>query len=125
MLLYTCALLWLTHDQSHLSDETLTQMDKAPILYVSAISGFEIGIKYRTNKLHLPMPPGEWFHGAVDHHRISIINLDLNTCIKATELPLIHRDTCDRFIIATALLQELPVVTADLRFEEYGIQVLK
>lgn len=124
MLLDTCALLWLTHDQSNLSAETLQKMDKAPILYVSAISGFEIGLKYRTNKLQLPMPPREWFDGIVAHHEISVIELDLATCIKATELPLIHKDPCDRFIIATAILQEMPVVTVDHRFEQYGIRVL-
>lgn len=125
MLLDTCALLWLTHDQTNLSDETLQKMDNTPILYVSAISGFEIGLKYKSGKLQLPMPPMEWFDGVVEHHEISVIELDLVTCIKATELPLIHRDPCDRFIIATAMLQEMPVVTVDHRFEQYGVQVLK
>jgi len=125
VLLDTCALLWLTHDQSNLSHETLQKMDNTPILYVSAISGFEIGLQYKTNKLQLPVPPTEWFKGVVEHHEISVIELDLATCIKATELPLIHRDPCDRFIIATAMLQKMPVVTVDHRFEQYGVQVLK
>jgi PIN domain nuclease of toxin-antitoxin system len=33
-------------------------------------------------------------------------------------------DPCDRFIIAAALLQDAPVVTADQRFEPYGVHVL-
>ena len=125
MLLDTCALLWLVHEQSNLSDVAIQEMDAAPILYVSAISGFEIGLKYRTNKLQLPMPPSEWFDGIMEHHEISVIELDLATCIKATELPLIHKDPCDRFIIATAMLRDMPVVTVDHRFEQYGIRVLR
>ncbi|MFH1491592.1 MAG: type II toxin-antitoxin system VapC family toxin [Pseudomonadota bacterium] len=124
MILDTCALLWLAHDQSQLSGETLHKIDEVPILYVSAISGFEIGLKYKSGKLKIPMPPFEWFHGVVEHHEVSVIDLDLAVCIKATELPPIHRDPCDRFIIATALLREMPVITADHRFEQYGVQVL-
>lgn len=41
-----------------------------------------------------------------------------------TKLPPIHKDLCDRFIIAKALTRGLPVVTADQRFVEYGVEVL-
>ena len=125
MLLDTCALLWLVHDRSKLSDETLQKMDDASILYVSAITGFEIGLKYKAGKLQLPMPPTEWVEGVLESYDISVIDLNMGICIKATELPPIHRDPCDRFIIATALLRALPVVTVDHRFAEYGVEVLK
>jgi len=38
--------------------------------------------------------------------------------------PPIHDDPCDRFIIAAAKLDDLPVVTTDERFEKYGVTVL-
>ncbi|MBN2123000.1 MAG: type II toxin-antitoxin system VapC family toxin [Deltaproteobacteria bacterium] len=125
MLLDTCALLWLVHDRSRLSAETLQKMDEAPLLYVSAITGFEIALKTRAGKLELPMPAVEWFHGVVEHYALSVIDLDLAICIKATELPPIHRDPCDRFIIATALLRDLPIVTVDSRFPQYGVKTLQ
>lgn len=124
MLLDTCALLWLAHKPENISRETLRLIDKASILYVSAISGFEIGIKSRVGKLRLPAPPLQWFDSIVQHHNLDIIELDLDACIRAAELPPIHRDPCDRFIIATALQRELPVVTTDKRFQEYGVTVL-
>jgi PIN domain nuclease of toxin-antitoxin system len=125
MILDTCALLWLAHDRRNLSDETLQKMGDVSILYISAITGFEIGLKYRMGKLILPLPPENWLEGILDHHDIAVIGLDMATCIKATELPPIHRDPCDRFIIATALLKRMPVVTADTRFSEYGVEVLR
>lgn len=125
MLLDTCALLWLVHDRNNLSDGTLRKMDEAPILYVSAISGFEIGLKYKAGKLQLPIPPSEWFEGILEYYDISVIDLNMALCIKATELPPIHKDLCDRFIIATATLKEMPVVTTDRRFEKYGVEVLE
>jgi PIN domain nuclease of toxin-antitoxin system len=92
-------------------------------VYISAISGFEIGLKCRAGKLTLPMPPADWIKEVVEHHNLSILDLDLATCVKATELPPIHRDPCDRLIIATALAQGMPVVTGDKRFAEYGVNV--
>ena len=124
MLLDTCAVLWLAHDQSKISPDTLSKIESAPAIYLSAISGFEIGLKCKAGKLALPMPPADWIKGIAEHHDLSILALDLEICVKATELPPIHRDPCDRFIIATALAKGMPVVTGDKRFAEHGIKVL-
>jgi len=124
VLLDTCALLWLVHDQIKMSEETLQQIDEAPVVFISAVSGFEIGLKHRAGKLQLPAPPREWIKEILTHHHIDVIGLDLEICVRAAELPPIHKDPCDRFIIATALTRQLPVVTADQRFIEYGVKVL-
>ena len=124
MLLDTCGLLWLAREQERVSEETLQKINEASAVYVSAITSFEIGLKHKSGKLVLPVPPREWFEQIVRHHAISIVDIDTNICLRSTELPEIHKDPCDRFIIATALIWELPVVTADRRFEEYGITVL-
>jgi PIN domain nuclease of toxin-antitoxin system len=49
--------------------------------------------------------------------------MELNVCIAAAQLPPIHQDPCDRFIIAAAKMGDLAVVTADERFEQYGLTV--
>ena len=123
-LLDTCALLWLVHDQKKISRPTLERINEEPVVYVSAISGFEIGLKCQAGKLKLPVPPLEWIERIVEHHHLSLIGLDFDICVKATELPPIHKDPCDRFLIATAILNRLPIVTADTRFEAYGVTVL-
>ncbi|RJQ49803.1 MAG: type II toxin-antitoxin system VapC family toxin [Desulfobacteraceae bacterium] len=124
MLLDTCALLWLVHDQSHFTEETLANLDESPVVFICAVSGFEIGLKHRAGKLTLPAPPRQWISEILTHHRIDVIGMDLEICIQAAELPPIHRDPCDRFIIAAALVRGLPVVTADRRFAEYGVKIL-
>jgi len=53
-------------------------MDEAPILYVSAISGLEIGMKYKTGKLQLPMPPIDWFEGVLKQYDISVMGTSLD-----------------------------------------------
>jgi len=44
--------------------------------------------------------------------------------VKAAGLPPVHADLCDRFIIATALIHKLPVVTSDERFAGYGVETI-
>jgi len=124
MLLDTCALLWLAYDQTRFSAGTLKKIDEAPIVFITSVSGFEIGLKYKAGKLKLPVPPREWISAILRHHDLGIIDLDIEISIKATELPPIHKDPCDRFIIAAALDRDLPVVTADQRFVDYGVKVL-
>ena len=124
MILDTCALLWLASGDKKLSRSALKEINSASAVYVSAISGFEIAIKVAKGKLKLPHAPQEWFEKVVEHHGLTVLPLELNVCIAAAELPRVHDDPCDRFIITTAKLNDLTVVTADERFEKYGVTVL-
>lgn len=124
LLLDTCALLWLVNGGGQLSPSTREAIDTTPVVYVSAISGFEISLKYHKGKLGLPCEPHTWFKLAVEHHDLSILSLDIGVCIGSTELPPLHKDPCDRFIIATAKIYNLSIVTADPTFQDYGMTVL-
>ena len=123
MILDTCALLWLASGDKKLSRSARKEINEASAVYVSAISGFEIATKVARGKLKLPSPPQEWFEKIVEHHGLAVLPLELNVCITAAQLPPIHDDPCDRFIIAAAKISDLVVVTADERFEEYGLTV--
>ncbi len=124
MLLDTFALLWLSQGGGRLTPRAIEVIELSPKLYISAISGFEVGIKHQKGKLTLPLSVNEWFEIIVEHHALSILTLDLNICIATTDLPPIHKDPCDRFIIASAKLYDMPVVTSDEIFTEYGIDVI-
>ena len=124
MILDTCALLWLASGSKKLSRAALKDINAASAVYVSAISGFEIALKTGAGKLELSRPVEEWFKQVAEHHGLTVLPLDLEICIAAAKLPPIHDDPCDRFIIATAKLNDLTVVTADERFEKYGVTVL-
>jgi PIN domain nuclease of toxin-antitoxin system len=124
MLLNTCALLWLVLGGGELSSDTLQKVAQAPFVYISAISSFEIGIKYRKGKLKLPTLPFDWLNVIVEHHDLQVLSLDLEVCIRSTMLPAVHSDPCDRMIIATAQIHKIPVVTADPIFNNYDIEIL-
>ncbi len=124
MILDTCALLWLAQGGDRISEPVRHRINSEPVVYVSAITGFEIGIKHQKGKLELPARPSDWFGAILEHHDLQVLPLDLPICIRATELPGIHNDPCDRLIIATAERHNLPVVTADPVFQEYGVKVM-
>jgi PIN domain nuclease of toxin-antitoxin system len=124
MILDTCALLWLASGDKKLSRATLKEINEVSAVYVSAISGFEVAIKVAKGKLKLPRPPQEWFEKIIEHHGLTVLSLELNVCIAAAQLPPIHEDPCDRFIIAAAKLHNLTVVTTDEQFEKYGVTVI-
>ncbi|NIA09366.1 MAG: PIN domain-containing protein [Nitrospiraceae bacterium] len=113
---------FLTQGGGQLSADVCQRIREAPIVYVSAISGFEIGIKYEKRKLILPALPADWFKIIIKHHDLQILPLDLQVCIRSTQLPAIHNDPCDRMIIASAELHHLTVITGDSTFKKYGIE---
>ncbi len=124
VILDTCALLWLVTRDKKLSPEALRKIQECPAVYVSAASGFEITLKVAKRKLKLPLPSPEWFMRAVEHHDLTVFPLTVDICINSVELPHIHDDPCDRFIIATAIINDLTVVTADERFPKYGVRTI-
>jgi PIN domain nuclease of toxin-antitoxin system len=124
LLLDTCALLWLAGGGGSLSPQALRAIDNAGMVFISSISGFEVTLKYHQHKLELPAPPDTWLAYVLVHHSVEVVPLDLETCVAAAELPWHHRDPADRFIIATAKLRHLVVVTADTNFSAYGLEIL-
>jgi len=124
MLLDTCALIWLAEGGHRLGEEVRSRIAVEPVVYVSAISGFEIGVKVARRKLDLPVPPRDWLTAVIEHHGLAAVPLSLEICVAATTLPAIHQDPCDRLIIATARLNGWPVATADQVFRRYGVEVV-
>jgi len=124
LILDTCAMLFLASGDRRLSAGAKKALSTAGVVSICAISGFEIALKVAHGKLELPLSPGKWLAGMLAEYDLDVIELDLDLCQQAAELPSIHRDPCDRFIIAAALRVDAVVVTADPIFARYGIDVL-
>ena len=120
MILDTCCLLWLASAQDSLSSGARSLIsDKAGALFISAISAFEIGVKYRRGALELPLTPAEWIETALDHHGIQELPVDWRIAELSTSLPQIHRDPADRIIVATALVTGMSILTPDPLIKAY------
>ncbi|MGD8399356.1 MAG: type II toxin-antitoxin system VapC family toxin [Bacillota bacterium] len=120
ILLDTCALLWLVADQTKLSPRAKTAIrDNTEWLFVSSISAFEIALKAKRNKLELPIDAYIWFEKALVQHGIQEIPLDSAICMHSVNLPQLHNDPCDRFIIATAIQNNMSLITCDHLIAQY------
>jgi len=124
MILDTCALLWLASEDKRLGAKARVRIADEALVHVSAISGFEIALKVRQGKLDLPASPQKWFETIIAHHDLRCTPLSMDLCIAAAQLPPLHNDPCDRFIIATAISKDWPIVTADKIFKRYGVEVI-
>ena len=125
-LLDTCTLLWLASDHSKLSPKATAAMSgDDSVLFVSAISAFEIGIKHGRGGLTLPMPPDRWFGEALSFHGLQEIAVSGRIAAHSTLLPRLHPDPCDRILVATAKEHGLRVLTPDPLIRAYpDVEVL-
>lgn len=120
LVLDTCAILWLADNPLHLGPAAISSISASPdALYVSAISAFEIALKYRKAKLHLKLPPEQWWGLAVQHHGLQVLPVTDTVALASTALPPLHADPCDRIIIATAEAIGASVVTSDGLIPQY------
>jgi len=123
LLLDTCGLLWLAAGHRRLSSAARRRIDSARLVGVSAITAWEVGLKAARGDLKLPMEAEEWFEGVVAHHRLQVFEITSRIAFEANRLPWHHRDPADRFILATAKLHHMAVVTADDNFAAYGVEI--
>lgn len=89
---------------------------------LSTASLVEIAIKNSIGKLTVTEKETAQALGDL---RITLLPLDLRHANAMFALPLHHRDPFDRMILATAIVEKLPVVTADPAFRRYaGVKVI-
>jgi len=124
-LLDTCTLIRIAGYPETLSEAARETIENAWYLFVSPISLWEIVFKHKIGKLELNLPPREWFELLKSEYGLQMIPLSEEIVSRAAELPLHHRDPADRFIIASALINDLPVITTDSNFAHYGVRVIE
>lgn len=120
VLLDTNALLWLLGGDDRLGPVARRSVESAETLTVSVGSLWEIAIKVSIGKLD--SIPG--LHAAV--RDLGLDRLDISDAhLAALEtLPRHHGDPFDRLLICQAMTGNLTVLTADEKFQAYGVAVL-
>jgi PIN domain nuclease of toxin-antitoxin system len=108
-----------------LSERAKQEIEEATAVYVSSISAFEIAYASSRGRLELPCDSERWYYEVLNEHNLTEILLSGKIAIASTRLPMIHKDPCDRFIIATAKLESLSVVTGDRMFRKYDIVTIE
>lgn len=126
ILLDTCVLYWLEADPGKISKAAVDALRHPDaVVHASAISAFEIGLKIRDQQIKLPLSAGDWVQEVCRRRGIRLLPIDAAIAGRSTELPPIHRDPCDRFLIATAQSGHLLLVSPDKSLSRYpNLQVI-
>jgi PIN domain nuclease of toxin-antitoxin system len=123
VLLDTCTLIWATLSSKAISAKARKLLaDESNIVLVSAASAWEIATKVRSGK----MPEAEQlernFLETMEVAGYTILSLDASSALRAARLPGLHRDPFDRMIAAQALSFDIPVITPDPLFDQFGVR---
>ena len=116
ILLDTHVLIWLDQDNPRLGPKCRTALDAALAeddLAVSAISFWEVAMLVAKRRLAIAMALHQWRRDLVAGG-IRELPVDGRVGLMAADLEL-HRDPADRFIAATATINEATLATADQR----------
>jgi len=92
-------------------------------ILLSAVSSWEIAIKFGLGKLALPEPPRKFVPSRMMTHSIGGLAFEHSDALAIAALPEHHDDPFDRALIAQALERDLPIITSDPRFEDYDVDV--
>ena len=119
LLLDTNVLLWWLEGNSRLSPSARKIIRDAEVVFVSAVSAWEISTKARQGKLV--------FRGDLAEHLVSEqfepLSIRMDHAILSAALPLHHRDPFDRMLIAQARIESLTLLTSDSWFKAYAAAV--
>lgn len=121
VLLDTHVVLWSAFRSDLLSDD-LRDLIADPVndVFISAVSIAEMVIKQRLGKLVLPVRPIE----LLDELGMAELAFTAAHAQAVEQLPPVHRDPFDRWLIAQAISESLVLVSADSQIAQYPLTVL-
>ncbi|MEY2925983.1 MAG: hypothetical protein RL367_460 [Pseudomonadota bacterium] len=94
-------------------------------LYVSAISAWELCLLEKTGRTSrlIGGNGGQFFRDVVAKTSINVVSLDEQMAVESRRLPGdFHNDPADRFLVATARLLNLRLITSDTAILAYANQ---
>jgi PIN domain nuclease of toxin-antitoxin system len=115
VVLDTHTLVWLLMDNDRLGAKAERQIDEAfrgSRVIISATSFWEIAMLVSKKRIDIGKPLDQWRADALKLG-IEEIPIDGEIAVKAVLLSGLHNDPADRFIAATAIRAQAPLVTAD------------
>ncbi len=96
-------------------------LDPNNTLYLSAASYWELAIKVSIGKYQLPGPFAADLERQIAENDITILPILIAHAEVVATLPYYHRDPFDRMLIAQAIVERMPIVSADPAFDAYPV----
>ena len=114
LLLDTHIWLWSALDPARLSKRVRVALEnRENELWLSPMSVWETLVLARKKRIILESTPEQWVRRALNALPVREAPMSHEVAIQSEALRLSPKDPADRFIVATALVYELTLVTAD------------
>ena len=122
LLLDSHTLLWAVDDPGRLGSIAIAKLqDPSNEVLLSAATIWEISIKVGLGKPSLSKPYREWMLQATADLGATVLPITIQYADIQATLPSHHRDPFDRLLVAQARIENVPVVSNDLIFDQYGV----
>ncbi len=125
ILLDTHALAWWLNDPARLPARVRRAVSKRPApgsLGVSTISLFELATLVRRGRIQLHSTLGDWLENLKLLAKLNVLPVTADIAVRAGTLAeALPGDPADRIIIATALDEQVRLVTGDARIRKSGL----
>lgn len=122
-LLDTHAFLWFVLNDPRLSQETLKLIsDPKNDLLISPASYWEIAIKVSLGKYEIPGSFQSWMEHQILTNNFEILPIRIAHTAKVATLSFHHRDPFDRLLVAQALSEQIPIISADGKLDLYSVE---
>ena len=118
-LLDTHILIWAAISPHKFSSELASLLsDPSNHLYFSSASIWEISIKESLGKKDFKVSSKK-LHGGLIENGYKEIKVSALHAMEVIKLPFIHRDPFDRILVATAIWENMPLLTNDSTLSPY------
>jgi PIN domain nuclease of toxin-antitoxin system len=124
VLLDTHVFLWLQTEPERLGPYRPLVEDVRNERLVSAVSSWEVAIKWAIGRLPLPEPPARWFPGRMRAIGATPVPVEHAHTLAVAGLPRHHGDPFDRLLVAQAQQLDVPLLSADKVFGLYDVELL-
>lgn len=125
VLLDTNVFLWIISEDQNLSRAARRiYLNDKTVPFLSMASVWEIMIKTSLGKLDLPLKPGPFLSEQLQLNACTLLDITFDHCVMVASLPFHHKDPFDRLIAAQALVERIPVLSADGIMAKYGVKNL-
>lgn len=93
-------------------------------LFFSQASTIEITLKHKIGKLEFPELPGTYVTSRVQRFSFTYIPIEDEDIYGMTSLPSPHKDPFDWLLLATARRLKVPLISRDMEFENYPVEII-
>lgn len=121
----THALVWFIEGQAKLGSAARGQIERARVeggVLIAAMSVWELAFVAHRRRIELSLDVRAWIDLVLALPGFELAPLEPAIGIAAAELAWEHRDPADRVIVATAIVRDVALLTADEKIIAYAAE---